>query len=240
MADSVQVAFKIPNNFDHIMVQDAPLVHLIVALKQHYDNLHNKSYRNAFEQTLYDGICTTNIVPVYSQTMKFISDSTNLEKKDQNVMDTLISKLPHSISTWESHSFLSAEQGKIGAVCAAIDQRLKFINDRLFGRTFQKEINYDGNNSIWVLNTLVPFIEKLNELTNSMTYTIRNCLRKAQEAAREEMDLRRANNIQQKTFSSIKLSSARLFGSFYINGVQYVKALTPHGVMVVPMIYSHI
>lgn len=243
MISTTQHTFTLPDNFERTKVQDAPLIYLIVASKQHYDYLHEKSYRNAFEQTLYDGLCSTNIISIYNTAMEFVSNNTNLDQNNQDVMNVLTKKLPHSIFTWESHGFLSAEQGKIGAVCAAIDQRLKFINDRLFGRTFSKEVAYEGNNSDWILNNFVPFIQSLNTLTENMTLNVRECLRRAQEEARKEMETRRnsnyRNHIMHSTVQHKLFPTTDLPGSFVLNGTRCVKASTPHGIMIVPIVYNY-
>lgn len=244
MSDSSEkYGLPISSKFSSWKVADTPLLYLIVAANEHLQFLKNLETPNAMERGLRDGLSTSSIPKLATAVSDFCKANPydDLTEINQKVMNSIYRRLKFPVNkTYNSQSILSSDNIMIGAVCAAIDQRLEFVNSKLYHinkKTKQVTVEYDGVSSSWLCDTFAPFIDNLTELANGLTSTVRQVITAAKADAKAEAEQKRASYQAQvqMQYPQPQFPQPQIPGLININGNLFVVAQTPRGPTYVPV-----
>jgi len=224
----------ISSKFSTWKVADTPLLYLIVAANEHLQFLESLEAPNAMERGLRDGLQASTIPKLAETVREFCTANPydELSEQHQKVMNCIYRRLKYPVNkTFASQSILSSDKIMIGAVCAAIDQRLEFVNSKLYTinkKTKEVIVEYNGVSSSWICDTFAPFIDEITDLANGLTSNVRQVITAAKQAANEEMEQKRATQ-------QAPIQQAPIPGVVNINGCMFVVAQTPQGPAYVPI-----
>lgn len=179
-------------------INRTPLLILISVLR---DKIIAQENRNAFEESLKAGMIKRcySLIKLSAEFYKLgIEHHYNDESKEKNNIDNMLFRfisLRGLTGEGVNETYdckLTLNEAKFGAICAAIENRINFLQKKLFHEdcsnipTWYDEV-HGKQSTEFIVRILAPFVQSLIKETANLTYDIRNLLTKARKAGEREI-----------------------------------------------------